>query len=195
MDDAHAAVTEIGENHPLLVNCQKELGHQLPLSSYLLKPVQRLTKYQLLLKDLQGAGILLYLLNSNSDFLILILIEPFLAGGTTGQAELEECIEVILQVIKAVNDSLQQGNIRGLPEVLYPLGGLVCQEVFSVHIENKQQSSHIFKSRKQTRQVLLFDTQLVFCKAIFSSNNNIFNTNVFLLLFTFYFLKMINACP
>ena len=52
MDDAHAAVTEIGENHPLLVNCQKELGHQLPLSSYLLKPVQRLTKYQLLLKEL-----------------------------------------------------------------------------------------------------------------------------------------------
>ena len=56
MDDAHAGVTEIGENHPLLVNCQKELGHQLPLSSYLLKPVQRLTKYQLLLKDLQSAG-------------------------------------------------------------------------------------------------------------------------------------------
>ena len=77
MDDAHAAVTEIGENHPLLVNCQKELGHQLPLSSYLLKPVQRLTKYQLLLKDLQGAGILLYLLNSNSDFLTLILIFSF----------------------------------------------------------------------------------------------------------------------
>ena len=88
-------------------------------------------------------------------------------GGTTGQAELEECIEVILQVIKAVNDSLQQGNIRGLPEVLYPLGGLVCKEVFSVHIENKQQASHIFKSRKQTRQVLLFDTQLVFCKVSF----------------------------
>ena len=56
MDDAHAGVTEIGENHPLLVNCQKELGHQLPLSSYLLKPVQRLTKYQLLLKDLQAAS-------------------------------------------------------------------------------------------------------------------------------------------
>ena len=82
MDDAHAAVTEIGENHPLLVNCQKELGHQLPLSSYLLKPVQRLTKYQLLLKDLQGAGILLYLLNSNSHFLIL---NPFLQVGQQGR--------------------------------------------------------------------------------------------------------------
>ena len=56
MDEAHAGVTEIGENHPLLVSCQKELGHQLPLSSYLLKPVQRLTKYQLLLKDLQSSG-------------------------------------------------------------------------------------------------------------------------------------------
>ena len=44
-----------------------------------------------------------------------------------GQLELEECIDVILQVIKAVNDSLQQGNIRGLPEILYPLGSLVCQ--------------------------------------------------------------------
>ena len=97
-----------------------------------------------------------------------------------GQLELEECIDVILQVIKAVNDSLQQGNIRGLPEILYPLGSLVCQvgreggrmvsslfcmqEMFSVHIENNQQSSHIFKSRRQARQVLLFDTQLVFCK-------------------------------
>ena len=30
---------------------QTSLGHQLPLASYLLKPVQRITKYQLLLKD------------------------------------------------------------------------------------------------------------------------------------------------
>ena len=29
---------------------QTDLGHQLPLSAYLLKPMQRLTKYQLLLK-------------------------------------------------------------------------------------------------------------------------------------------------
>ena len=30
--------------------CQKKLDHKLRLDSYLLKPVQRLTKYQLLLK-------------------------------------------------------------------------------------------------------------------------------------------------
>lgn len=34
----------------LLKECQKKLEHKLALDSYLLKPVQRLTKYQLLLK-------------------------------------------------------------------------------------------------------------------------------------------------
>lgn len=35
-----------------LKECQKKLDHKLGLDSYLLKPVQRLTKYQLLLKVL-----------------------------------------------------------------------------------------------------------------------------------------------
>ena len=142
MDDAHAAVTDVGENHPLLVSCQKELGHQLPLSSYLLKPVQRLTKYQLLLKDLLSTS----------------------SNAMNGHLELEESIEAILAVIKAVNDSLHQSNIRGLPEVLHPLGSLVCQETFTVLTENKSQSSHIFRNRRQPRQVLLYESQLVFCK-------------------------------
>ena len=35
--------------------CQKKLDHKLSLDSYLLKPVQRIAKYQLLLKvSLQG---------------------------------------------------------------------------------------------------------------------------------------------
>jgi len=142
MDDAHAAVTDVGENHPLLASCQKELGHQLPLSSYLLKPVQRLTKYQLLLKDLLSTS----------------------SSAMNGHSELEESIEAILSVIKVVNDSMHQGNVRGLPEVLHPLGSLVCQENFSVLTENKSQPSHIFRNRRQPRQVLLYDSQLVFCK-------------------------------
>ena len=40
---------EIGENNPWLLACQEKLGHRLPLSSYLLKPVQRITKYHLIL--------------------------------------------------------------------------------------------------------------------------------------------------
>ena len=34
----------------LLQSCQERLGHRLQLSDYLIKPVQRITKYQLLLK-------------------------------------------------------------------------------------------------------------------------------------------------
>ena len=50
METARVAVETLMEEDTILQNCQRQLGHQLPLSSYLLKPVQRLTKYQLLLK-------------------------------------------------------------------------------------------------------------------------------------------------
>ena len=56
MECAQSALADVGDNHPILLSCQKDLGHQLPLSSYLLKPMQRLTKYQLLLKDLAAAS-------------------------------------------------------------------------------------------------------------------------------------------
>lgn len=39
-----------GIEHPFFLECQSKLKHQLPLNSYLIKPVQRITKYGLLLK-------------------------------------------------------------------------------------------------------------------------------------------------
>ena len=41
---------QVGEQNAFLRECQLQLGHKLPLGAYLLKPVQRITKYQLLLK-------------------------------------------------------------------------------------------------------------------------------------------------
>lgn len=40
----------LGDANSFLQVCQQKLGHKLPLAAYLLKPVQRITKYQLLLK-------------------------------------------------------------------------------------------------------------------------------------------------
>ena len=37
---------------PFFQSCQNKLNHALPLSAYLLKPIQRLTKYQLLIEQL-----------------------------------------------------------------------------------------------------------------------------------------------
>ena len=144
MENARAAVSNVGENNPLILNCQKELGHQLPLSSYLLKPVQRLTKYQLLLKDLSDSSL----------------------NALCGRFELEESFESMLSVIKAVNDSLHQVNIRGLPEVLHPLGSLICQESFAVLTENKSQSQILFRNSKQRRHVILYENHLIFCKQL-----------------------------
>lgn len=73
-----------------LAACQQKLGHKLPLAAYLLKPVQRITKYQLLLKDL-----LKY-----SD-------EPSCC------TELQEAIDCMLVVLKCVNDSMHQTAITG----------------------------------------------------------------------------------
>ena len=41
---------KVGERNEFFLSCQLKLGHKLPLAAYMLKPVQRITKYQLLLK-------------------------------------------------------------------------------------------------------------------------------------------------
>ena len=43
-------IRQVGDNTPFFKECQRKAGHKLPLGAYLLKPVQRITKYQLLLK-------------------------------------------------------------------------------------------------------------------------------------------------
>ena len=36
METAQRALRGLGEDHPVIAGCQRDLGHQLPLSSYLL---------------------------------------------------------------------------------------------------------------------------------------------------------------
>ena len=48
--NSEALLSEHPENEAFFKTIQLNLSHQLPLNSYLLKPVQRITKYQLLLK-------------------------------------------------------------------------------------------------------------------------------------------------
>ena len=144
MEGGRCVLSDLGENNSLIQSCQRDLGHQLPLSSYLIKPVQRLTKYQLILKQLSESSV----------------------NSLSGKFELDESLEVIANVIKTVNDSLHQPNIKGLPDELFPLGSLVCQETFLVLTENKSESQILFRNSKQRRQVLLYENYLVFCKTL-----------------------------
>ena len=49
-NQCEALVNESTECQTFFKGMQLKLAHQLPLESYLIKPVQRITKYQLLLK-------------------------------------------------------------------------------------------------------------------------------------------------
>ena len=112
METAQHVLKDLGENHSLIQSCQRDLGHQLPLSSYLLKPVQRLTKYQLMLKDLKESS-----------------------NVVCGKADLEEALNELLAVIKAVNDSMVDLDVfvKGLPlAVKQGLGALCCRDGFQV---------------------------------------------------------------
>jgi pleckstrin homology domain-containing family G member 4 len=71
--------------------CQLKLNHKLPLGAYLLKPVQRITKYQLLLKDL---------LKYSEDL-------------PKSLPELQSALDCMLVVLKCVNDSMHQVAITG----------------------------------------------------------------------------------
>ena len=54
-----------------------------------------------------------------------------------------------------------QINIKGLPEVLHPLGSLVCQETFTVITENKA-GSHIFRNKQQVE----LPSSAVLCRTV-----------------------------
>jgi hypothetical protein len=82
---------EIGDNNAFFKECQSKLEHKLPLGAYLLKPVQRVTKYQLLLREMHKYS------------------QPQEAGA----AELQEAVESMLRVLKYLNDIMHQIAITG----------------------------------------------------------------------------------
>ena len=96
----------VGEQNPFLRQCQLQLGHKLPLSAYLLKPVQRITKYQLLLKDL-----IKYSSSSSSSSVrdecnVQLTVEP-------DAGVLQAALNAMLAVLRCVNDSMHQVAITG----------------------------------------------------------------------------------
>ncbi|KAM9846338.1 proto-oncogene DBL [Aulostomus maculatus] len=129
---------------PFFQECQKKLDHKLGLDSYLLKPVQRLTKYQLLLKEL-------------------------LKHCTERQycSELQEALDSMLELLKAVNDSMHQIAITGYQGDLSQLGRVVMQGGFSVWISHKRAAvrmKELARFKPMQRHLFLYEHALLFCK-------------------------------
>ncbi|PNF24765.1 Guanine nucleotide exchange factor DBS [Cryptotermes secundus] len=131
----------VGEKNMFFQACQLKLGHKLPLAAYLLKPVQRLTKYQLLLKDL---------LRYTDD--------------KKCRKELQEALDCMLIVLKCVNDSMHQIAITGFWGELSDQGELLMQGSFSVWTDSKKDRLRELRLKPMQRHIFLYQKAMLFCK-------------------------------
>ncbi|KAI5729449.1 hypothetical protein M8J76_002640 [Diaphorina citri] len=103
--DSNALLVQHGG--PLFEELQKKHRVDHPVSAYLIKPVQRITKYQLLLKDLQGE--------------------------IKGQGEIKDGLEVMLSVPRKANDALHLSLLEAPADVnIDAMGEVVLQDALQV---------------------------------------------------------------
>ncbi|KAK9968320.1 hypothetical protein ABG768_002651 [Culter alburnus] len=124
--------------------CKRKLDHKLGLDSYLLKPVQRLTKYQLLLKELLKHS-------SNSQY----------------ASELQGALNAMLDLLKSVNDSMHQIAITGYEGELSDLGRVLMQGSFNVWINHRKgptRMKDMARFKPMQRHLFLHERALLFCK-------------------------------
>uniref|UniRef100_A0A1A7WJR3 MCF.2 cell line derived transforming sequence b n=1 Tax=Iconisemion striatum TaxID=60296 RepID=A0A1A7WJR3_9TELE len=129
---------------PFFQECQKKLDHKLGLDSYLLKPIQRLTKYQLLLKEL-----------------LKHCVEEHY------RCELQEALDSMLELLKSVNDSMHQIAITGYQGDLSQLGRVILQGSFSVWISHKRAAvrmKELARFKPMQRHLFLYEHAILFCK-------------------------------
>ncbi|XP_066544670.1 kalirin isoform X3 [Amia ocellicauda] len=102
---------------------QQRHGLANSISSYLIKPVQRITKYQLLLKEL-------------------------LTCCEEGKGEIKDGLEVMLSVPKRANDAMHVSMLEGFDENLDVQGELILQDSFQVwdpkSLIRKGRDRHLF---------------------------------------------------
>ncbi|XP_028262810.1 rho guanine nucleotide exchange factor 25-like isoform X2 [Parambassis ranga] len=130
-------VSEYIENY--FEDLRQQLGHRLQLNDLLIKPVQRIMKYQLLLKDF-----LKYYSKAGRDV-----------------EELQRAVEVMCFVPKRCNDMMNVGRLQGFEGKITAQGKLLQQDTFSV----SEQEGGIL-SRARERRVFLFEQLVIFSEPI-----------------------------
>uniref|UniRef100_A0ABM5GQV6 Pleckstrin homology domain-containing family G member 4B isoform X1 n=2 Tax=Pogona vitticeps TaxID=103695 RepID=A0ABM5GQV6_9SAUR len=113
----------ISHGNTFFKNKQQELGDKMNLASYLLKPIQRMSKYALLLKD---------------------LIKECSAGEEQELSALCAAEEMVKFQLRHGNDLLAMDAIRGCDVNLKEQGPLRCQDEFLVCCGRKKYLRHVF---------------------------------------------------
>uniref|UniRef100_A0A673NGQ1 Kalirin-like n=1 Tax=Sinocyclocheilus rhinocerous TaxID=307959 RepID=A0A673NGQ1_9TELE len=118
---------------------QQDVNSRLSISDFLIKPIQRITKYQLLLKD----------------FL------KYSAKAGLDCQDIEKAVDLMSQVPKLCNDMMNLGRLQGFEGKLTSQGKLLQQETFFV----TEQDSGVL-SRSKERRVFLFEQIIIFSELL-----------------------------
>ncbi|XP_028577155.2 rho guanine nucleotide exchange factor 25 isoform X5 [Podarcis muralis] len=123
---------------------KQELGHRLQLNDLLIKPVQRIMKYQLLLKVLTWEDFLKYYGKAGKD-----------------TEQLERAVEVMCFVPKRCNDMMNVGRLQGFEGKLTAQGKLLQQNTFWV----TEQAGGIL-ARGRERRIFLFEQIVILSETL-----------------------------
>ncbi|XP_026012518.1 triple functional domain protein isoform X13 [Astatotilapia calliptera] len=118
---------------------KQRLGHRLQITDLLIKPVQRIMKYQLLLKD--------FLKHSKK------------AGLES--PDLEKAVEVMCIVPKRCNDMMNVGRLQGFDGKIVAQGRLLLQDTFMVSDPDGG-----LLGRMKERRVFLFEQLVIFSEPL-----------------------------
>nr|XP_057908901.1 triple functional domain protein isoform X3 [Doryrhamphus excisus] len=118
---------------------KQRLGHRLQITDLLIKPVQRIMKYQLLLKDLLKVS----------------------KKAGVDSTELEKAVEVMCVVPKRCNDMMNVGRLQGFDGKIVAQGRLLLQDTFLV----SDQDGGLL-SRMKERRVFLFEQIVIFSEPL-----------------------------
>uniref|UniRef100_A0A669PJK9 Kalirin RhoGEF kinase n=1 Tax=Phasianus colchicus TaxID=9054 RepID=A0A669PJK9_PHACC len=129
----------VAEYETYFEEVQQEINQRLTISDFLIKPIQRITKYQLLLKD--------FLRYSEK------------AGLEC--SEIEKAVELMCLVPKRCNDMMNLGRLQGFEGKLTAQGKLLQQDTFYV----TEQDSGV-QSRPKERRVFLFEQIVIFSELL-----------------------------
>ncbi|XP_015983213.2 rho guanine nucleotide exchange factor 25 isoform X1 [Rousettus aegyptiacus] len=132
-------VSEFGDSY--FEELRQQLGHRLQLNDLLIKPVQRIMKYQLLLKD---------------------FLKYYSRAGMDTE-ELERAVEVMCFVPKRCDDMMTLGRLRGFEGKLTAQGKLLGQDTFWV---TEPEAGGLLSSRGRERRVFLFEQIVIFSEAL-----------------------------
>lgn len=127
---------------PFFQECQKKLGHQLPLHAYLLKPIQRITKYQLILKHMI----------------------KYCQKSEESRESLEDALKRMMKVLKNLNDVMHSTYIRGFVGSLGDQGKLLMQDSFVMWQPSKKLGMNLKHFKGRPRQIFLYEKLVVMTK-------------------------------